>query len=77
MELTLNSMRRPAQMPWLAHFADLLPAEARFSPLGREGGRHTLRAASPVYDAAGRLRGMVVIQHDLQGTHAISTDFGK
>lgn len=67
---TSSTLRRPVQMPWLAHFADLLPAEARFSPLGREGGRHTLRAASPVYDAAGRLRGMVVIQHDLQAMMA-------
>jgi signal transduction histidine kinase len=67
---TSGALRRPAQMPWLAHFTDLLPAEARFSPLEREGGRHTLRAASPVYDAVGRLRGMVVIQHDLQAMMA-------
>jgi signal transduction histidine kinase len=59
-------LRSPGQMPWLTHFNDLLPAEARFMPLERESGRHTLRAASPVYEPSGRLRGMVVIRHDLQ-----------
>lgn len=65
-----SSLRRPAQMPWLAHFDDLLPAEARFTPLENLAGRHALRVASPIYDAGGRLRGMVVITHDLQATMA-------
>jgi signal transduction histidine kinase len=59
-------LRRAAAEPWLKSLSDLLPTEARFTPLDHREGTVWLRAASPVYDGRGRQRGMVVVTLDLR-----------
>jgi signal transduction histidine kinase len=59
-------LRRTETEPWLPSLSNLLPTEARFTPLDRRGGTLWLRAASPVYDGRGRQRGMVVVTLDLR-----------
>lgn len=59
-------LRRMAPGPWLQSLSDLLPTEARFTPLDDRDGGIRLHAASPVYDGRGRQRGMVVLTLDLR-----------
>jgi signal transduction histidine kinase len=59
-------LRRSGMEPWQKSLADLLPTEARFTPLDFRGGTVWQRAASPVYDGRGRQRGMVVVTLDLR-----------
>ena len=59
-------LRRSGVEPWVKSLSDLLPTEARFTPLDFRDGTVRLRAASPVYDGRGRQRGMVVVTLDLR-----------
>lgn len=59
-------LRRSGVEPWAKALSNLLPTEARFTPLDFRDGTVRLRAASPVYDSRGRQRGMVVITLDLR-----------
>ncbi len=59
-------LRRNAPNSWLKSLADLLPTEARFTPLDYRDGEIRLHAGSPVYDGRGRQRGMVVLTLDLR-----------
>ncbi|MEY2873133.1 MAG: hypothetical protein RLZZ373_504, partial [Pseudomonadota bacterium] len=59
-------LRRSGVEPWQKSLSDLLPTEARFTPLDYREGTVRLRAASPVYDGRGRQRGMVVVTLDLR-----------
>jgi signal transduction histidine kinase len=59
-------LRRGSPEPWQKSLSDLLPTEARFTPLDYRDGGVWLRAASPVYDGRGRQRGMVVLTLDLR-----------
>lgn len=59
-------LRRSGVEPWAQTLSDLLPTEARFTPLDFRDGTVRLRAASPVYDGRGRQRGMVVVTLDLR-----------
>ncbi|MEY4907130.1 MAG: hypothetical protein RL260_848 [Pseudomonadota bacterium] len=59
-------LRRTEGEPWLKSLSNLLPTEARFTPLDFRGGTVWQRAASPVYDGRGRQRGMVVVTLDLR-----------
>lgn len=59
-------LRRSTPNPWLKSLSDLLPTEARFTPLDYRDGEIRLHAASPVYDGRGRQRGMVILTLDLR-----------
>ena len=65
-QVPAGRLQRRGVEPWVKALSDLLPTEARFTPLDFRDGAARLRAASPVYDGRGRQRGMVVITLDLQ-----------